>query len=144
MSSARFVATQYWTPARFLRAGGGFLILIGAAGIGGVLGNISSAGFFHPPRWIDFLHLTVGAIALVVSYVGKRALQVALTWVPAIVATAIGFGGLVLGSSLAARAHLVELADLSDPIAHISVGLLALWALRNARAIGAATTEVPP
>jgi hypothetical protein len=122
-----------WTPARFLFAGGTALIALGAAGIAGLLGEISPASFFHPPRWIDWVHLAVGTTAIATALLGPRALKSALTLVPATVASAMGLGGLVLGPYLAHRFRTPELADPSDHIAHLIVGVLALWALWNAR-----------
>ena len=43
----------------------------------------------------------------------------------------LGLLGLVFGPSAARRYDIPELADPSDHIAHLGVGLLAMWGLRN-------------
>jgi len=116
-------------PQRFLCIGGATLVLLGTLGIVRVLGSLSEAAFFQPPRWINWLHLGVGSLVLVVAWRGEPRTQQALTMVAATVATSIGLGGLLLG----ARAGPQAAADPSDHVAHLLVGLVAIWALLAGR-----------
>lgn len=47
---------QRMTPRRFAYLAGAVLILLGLAGLSGMLGQISSASFFHPPYWINSVY----------------------------------------------------------------------------------------
>jgi hypothetical protein len=58
-------------------------------------------------------------------------IQNALTLVPAVLATALGLAGLLLGLHVANRFNMPELADPSDHLAHLTVGVVALWAWLN-------------
>jgi hypothetical protein len=114
-------------PHRFLSAAGPVLITLGLLGLTHVLGKISSASFFHPPYWINWVHLSIGSIVLGVAAWGNRKLQASLTLVPAVLGTTLGVSGLLFGSLAAKRFNIPELADPSDHMAHLTVGLLALW-----------------
>jgi hypothetical protein len=63
-----------------------------------LLGEISSAAFFHPPYWINFVHFGFGFVALTVSFIGPRRLQNAFALAGATVGTTIGLLGLLLGA----------------------------------------------
>ena len=119
------------TPKRFLSIAGATLILLGLAGITGVLGEVSSASFFHPPYWINWVHFAFGFILLTVAFVGGPRVQNTFALAGAIAGTTLGSLGLLLGPYVAARLNVPELADPSDHIAHLTVGLLALWAWTN-------------
>jgi hypothetical protein len=116
-------------PQRFLFIGGATLVLLGTLGIIRVLGSLSDAAFFHPPSWINWLHLGVGSLVLVVAWRGDPPARLALTMVAAVAATGIGLGGLVLG----ARGGANQATDPSDHLAHLLVGLTAAWALLGSR-----------
>ncbi len=119
-------------PKRFLQIAGPFLIIIGLLGIVGIFGKISDLGFFHPPYWINFIHLLLGIFILVVAFKGNKSLQANVTLIPAILATTIGILGLLFGSYAAKQYNIPELVtDPSDHIAHLIVGLVAFWAWRN-------------
>lgn len=119
------------TPRRFLAIAGSFLVLIGIAGLIGVLGQVSSASFFHPPYWINGVHFTFGIVLLGVALAGGRQLQTAFVLFGAIVGTTLGLLGLLVGPVAATRFNVPELADPSDHLAHLTVGLFALWGWRN-------------
>lgn len=121
-------------PRRFLFLASAVLITIGLAGVAGVLGAVSGASFFHPPYWINWLHLTLGVVLLVVALMGGRELRNGLTFVPAVLGTALGLAGLLFGPYAADRFGTPELADPSDHLAHLTVGLVALWAWLNRNA----------
>jgi hypothetical protein len=114
-------------PRRFLWIGGSVLISLGLLGVRGVLGSISRASFFHPPPWINWVHLSIGGVALSVAARGDRKLQTGLTFIPAVLGTTLGVSGLLFGSVAAKRWNLPELADPSDHLAHLMVGILASW-----------------
>ncbi len=118
-------------PRRFLVIGGTTLVMIGGLGAIGWLQSISRASLFRPPRWINWVHLGVGTAALTIAARGGRKLQAGMTLFPAIVGTTLGAGGLVLGGRAAERFNLPELRDPSDHLAHLMVGMLALWGWRG-------------
>jgi len=118
-------------PKLFLRIGGIILIVLGTLGLFGILGLISSLGFFHPPYWINWLHFLLGIAILIISFTPYYKLQGWVVLFPAIVATTIGLAGLLLGSYFGTRYNIPELADPSDHIAHLIVGVAAIWAWRN-------------
>lgn len=119
------------TPKRFLSLGGAVLLTIGVMGVTRRLGSLSRAGFFHPPYWINWFHLGLGAFVSAARLMGSARLQAATTLVATIMGMSLGLLGLLFGRSAARRYDIPELADPSDHVAHLGVGLLALWALRN-------------
>lgn len=98
-----------------------------------MLGAVSEASFFHPPYWINWLHLMLGVLVLAVALKGGRKLQAGLTLVPAMLDTTLGLAGLLFGA-FADRFGMPALADPSDHLAHLAVGLVALWAWLNRNA----------
>ena len=83
---------------------------------------------FNPPYWINWVHLTFGVLLLAVAFGGGRTLQNALTLSAAILGSTLGISGLLLGPYAANRYNMPELADPSEHLGHLTVGLLALWA----------------
>jgi hypothetical protein len=122
---------RFLTPDRFLKIAGTILILLGLAGLTGLLGQISSARFFHPPYWINWIHFMFGTVLLIVAFVGGPRLQNAFALTGATVGTTIGLLGLLFGARAATAFGIPELADPSDHIAHLTVGLVAFWAWTN-------------
>lgn len=118
-------------PRRFLSIIGPVLTVTGILGLTGVLGSISSASFFHPPYWINWFHLILGIVVITAAFKGGRKLQVGLVSGAAIVGTTLGVLGLLFGSYAATRFDIPELADPSDHVAHLIVGLLASWGWLN-------------
>jgi hypothetical protein len=133
-------------PKRFLIIGGGLLVTLGLLGIVNVLGALSSAAFFHPPFWINWLHLSVGTLLLVVvvAFWGSSKWQAGITLFAAILLNTLGLLGLlvyafvllgVLGvhsGVLATNPQIAtEFADPSDHIVHLAIGLLAVWGWIN-------------
>ena len=125
--------TNLMRPRHFLVLGGSVLVILGSAGGAGLLGSISGASVFNPPYWINWLHLTFGMAVLATAFAGSRTLQNAMTLVAAIVGSVLGLSGLLLGSYAANRYSMLDLADPSDHLAHLAVGLLAVWAWSNRR-----------
>lgn|SRR5512144_1405144 len=123
--------TPFWTPGRYLFAGGVFLAAMGLAGVTGLLAKMSRASFFNPPGWIDWLHLIVGVVAIVASFTLSARIKTIFVLAPAILGTVIGAIGLVFGPTLAQRLHTPPLADPTDHTAHLLVGISALLALHN-------------
>ena len=115
-------------PHLFLFVAGTLLVNLGAAGVMGLLSSISSASFFNPPYWINWVHLTFGFAVLGIALAGGRRLQNTMTLAAGIIGTLLGLSGLLLGSYAANRYSMPELADPSDHLAHLTVGVLALWA----------------
>ena len=118
-------------PRRFLLIAGPLLILIGGLGLAGLLGTISTMSFFHPPEWINWVHLITGLLVLTAGLFVLASTQARIVMVPAILGTTLGAIGLILGPAAAVRWDLPELADPSDHLAHLVVGLLAGWAWLN-------------
>jgi hypothetical protein len=114
-------------PKRFLRIGGGALITMGLLGTTGILGRISAASFFHPPSRINWFHLAFGILISVVAARGRDRLRAGFALGGALVGMTIGLGGLLFGERAARRFDIPELADPSDHVAHLLVGLTALW-----------------
>jgi hypothetical protein len=120
-------------PHRFLLLAGPILVQLGMLGLIGLLGSISDASFFHPPHWINGLHLAIGVAVIGVAFLGGPRLQAAMVLFPAAIGTAIGLMGLILGGLASVRFGIPELADPSDHLAHLTVGLAAWWAWSNRR-----------
>jgi hypothetical protein len=120
-------------PQRFLSGAGPLLATLGVLGITGQLGKISSASFFHPPHWINWFHLALGSLVFGVARKGNRRSQGQVTLFATVVATTIGLAGLLVGPAAAKRYNKPELADPSDHLAHLAVGLIALWAWLDTR-----------
>jgi hypothetical protein len=126
--------TKLVRPRQFLLFGSTVLVTIGLAGATGLLGAISRASVFNPPYWINWAHLTFGIVVLAVAVVGGPTLQNAFTLAAGIFGSTLGVSGLLLGSYAAEAYNMPELADPSDHLAHLAVGVLALWAWSNRKA----------
>jgi len=132
VSKPRWQINGGWNVTRFLFCGGTMLVILGFTGIMGWLGLISRANLFNPPNWIHWIHLGFGLFVLLVAEMAHRRFQIRLALLGAVAGTTLGVGG--LASVL--FAHLrnsSQLLDISDPLAHLTVGMLAIWALRSAR-----------
>jgi hypothetical protein len=126
-------ALRAWNTGRFLFCGGTTLLAIGFAGITGLLASVSRAGLFNPPKWINWFHLSAGAAVLTIAILGTRKVQRGLALLAAIAGTTIGVGGLLFAVYAASQHVSSRDVDFSDPAAHLVVGSLALWALRNSK-----------
>jgi hypothetical protein len=126
--------TKLLRPRQFLFLGGTVLVIIGLAGVTDLLASISQASLFNPPYWINWVHLTFGIVVLAVGLAGTRTLQNTFTLAAAILGSTLGVSGLLLGSYVANRYNMRELADPSEHLAHLTVGVLALWAWSNKNA----------
>jgi hypothetical protein len=118
-------------PRHILLLGGTVLVILGLAGVAGLLGSISQASLFNPPYWINWFHLMFGIVVLAIAFAGGRTLQNALTLTAGTLGSTLGLSGLLFGSYAAKRYNMPELADPSDHFAHLTVGVLALWAWSN-------------
>src|SRR3989344_746129 len=118
-------------PKRFLTIAGLVLPTIGILGILGVLGSISSSSFFNPPHWINWFHLSLGIFVLCVAVWASKRLQTGVTLVATVLGLTLGLVGLLFGSLAANYFNTPELADPSDHIAHLAVGLFAFWGWWN-------------
>jgi len=130
-SDANARAVVFWTPARFLLVGGSALIVLGFSGVLGISQSLSAADLFNPPRWINWLHLSVGTAAMLVAFKGKASVQRGIAFVPAVLGSTLGIAGLAL--SLYAGPG--KASDLSDHLAHLFVGAMASWATWNAKSL---------
>jgi hypothetical protein len=115
------------SPGRFLAGTGPVLVVLGVLGATGQLGSVSPASVFHPLGWINWFHLGLGLVVIAVGLFGPPGLQSATALAAAVVGTTVGLAGLLLGPWAATRYGVPELADPSDHLAHLSVGLLAWW-----------------
>lgn len=82
-------------------------------------------------HWMHWFHLLLGGFVITVRWSHSSTLLVAATLIATIMALTLGLSGLVLGPSAAKRSGVPELADPSDHLAHLTVGLLALWGWHN-------------
>jgi hypothetical protein len=122
-----------WNAVRLLYCGGAMLVILGLSGILGLLGSLSPMALFNPPRWINWIHLSFGAFLLVVARIGNKKLQLGLVLLAAVAGTAIGLAGLLVLPHVASRSGMQDSRDFSDPLAHLTVGTMAIWALRNSK-----------
>jgi len=118
-------------PRRFLFLSGTTLVALGGLGVLGYLQRISHASLFRPPSWINWVHLCVGMGALAIAARGTKRMQAGVVLFPAVLGTTMGLAGLAFGGVAARRFDVPDLADPSDHLAHLTVGLLALWAWRE-------------
>ena len=130
----RTVLTVLVRPRHFLLLGGTVLVILGLAGVAGLLRSISQASLFNPPYWINWFHLTFGIVVLAIAFAGGRTLQNAVSLAAGGLGSMLGLSGLLFGSYAAKRYNMPELADPSDHLAHLTVGVLALWAWSNRKA----------
>jgi hypothetical protein len=128
------VLTELARPRQFLLLGGTVLVILGLAGVAGLLGSLSQASFFNPPYWINWFHLVFGFVVFAIAFAGGRTLQSAMTLAAGGLGSTLGLSGLLFGSYASKRYNLPELADPSDHLAHLTVGVLALWAWSNRKA----------
>lgn len=119
------------TPKVFLSIVGPLLIVLGILGLTGLLGIISNLAFFHPPYWIHWVHLLLGIFLLPIAWKGSSKFQSLIVLFPAVIGTTIGLLGLLLGRYAAVKFNVPELADPSDHVVHLIVGICASWAWRN-------------
>jgi hypothetical protein len=120
------------TPHGFLLLVGPLLVLLGSMGLTGRLATISNASFFHPPYWINWVHLGVGLAAICVGLFAGAEVQAAMVLAPAAIGMTTGPLGLLFGRLAADRFKIPELADSSDHAAHLVVGLAATIAWLHA------------
>jgi len=128
------VLAELGRPRQFLLLGGTLLVILGLAGVAGLLGSISQASLFNPPYWINWFHLMFGIVVFAIAFAGGRTLQSAMTLAAGGLGSTLGLSGLLFGSYAAKRYNMPELADRSDHFAHLTVGVLALWAWSNRKA----------
>jgi hypothetical protein len=123
--------SSFITPHVFLLLVGPLLVVLGSMGLAGRLATISNASFFHPPYWINWVHLNVGLSAIGVGFFAGAKLQAAMVLAPAAIGMTIGPIGLLFGRWAAARFTIPQIADPSDHAAHLLVGLAATAAWLN-------------
>jgi hypothetical protein len=95
-----------------------------------------SSDVFNPPYWLNWFHLSFGMVVLRIAIAGDQKLQNGFTLVAFVMGTTLGLAGMPFGSYVALRYDMPQLADSSDPIAHLAVGMLALAALWNRKGSG--------
>src|SRR3981081_4555631 len=132
LSKPRLRLGRRWNVVRFLSCGGTMLVILGVTGVTGLLGSISRANLFNPPNWIHWIHLGFGLFVLAVAVTSNHKLQIGLALFAAVAGTTLGLGGLASVLYTVAHSGMQEL-DVSDPLAHLAVGTLAIWALRNVK-----------
>src|SRR5262245_41681145 len=121
------VLTELVRPRQFLLLGGTLLVILGLAGVAGLLGSISQASLFHPAYLVNLFPLTFGNVVVAIAFGGCRTLQGAMALAAGCLGSALGLSGLLFGSYAAKRYNMPELADPSEHFAHLTVGVLALW-----------------
>ncbi|MBV9267877.1 MAG: hypothetical protein JO061_17040 [Acidobacteriaceae bacterium] len=122
-----------WTVVPLLFCGGAVLVTLGLAGVLGLLGSLSRASVFNPPQWVNWLHLSFGTFVLTVASIGNRKLQLSLAMLAAVAGTILGLVDLLARPAAGPQNGMPALDDPSDPLTHLAVGLLAIWALHNCR-----------
>jgi hypothetical protein len=69
-----------------------------------------------------------GVVVLVAAITGNKRLQLGIVLLAALAGTTLGLVGLAFGPYVAAHNAMPRLTDASDPLAHLAVGILAIWA----------------
>lgn len=122
-------------PKNFLVIGGIILIVVGLAGMVGILGPTPDASLFGPGWWFDagenWAHLILGIAALVVAF-GVTPLQGPVTLLVGILGLLVGIWGFFLGG-MVPNFFGANLENPADNLLHIVVGLWALISWRGAR-----------
>jgi hypothetical protein len=118
-------------PKRFLKIGGSILVTIGGLGVIGLLGSISDMAFFHPPYWINWVHLSIGVVALSISARGSNKIQSLFTLIPTILGFTLGTAGLLQVLFGITTIPIPELGDPIEMVAHLVIGTLGLWGWLN-------------
>ena len=139
-----FGLARQWNVVRFLACGGTVLVVLGVTGAFGWLGSLSRAELFHPPNWINWLHLGFGGFVWAVVLLGGKRLQRGLALFGALAGVTLGLADLVLRGYGTLGEGKAQAADLSDPLTHLTVGLLAIGALLNNRRDCYEKPEHPP
>jgi hypothetical protein len=122
-----------WSIRKFLVTGGSVLVFVGVAGVTGLLGTFSKAEAFHPPRWINWFHLSAGTAVLSVAMFGGKPARKILALFGATMGGILGVGGIVFTFYETFRGGTGQVADYSDPIVHLAVSLFGSLALLNER-----------
>lgn len=122
-------------PKNFLVLGGIVLIVVGLAGMMGILGPTPEASIFGPRWWFDagenWAHLILGIAALVVAF-GATPLQGPVTLLVGALGLLVG----VVGFFLPGASPNFLGANLENPldnVLHLAVGLWALISWRGAK-----------
>ena len=92
-----------------------------------------SNGPVQSAHWVNWMHLSFGVFLLAVATISHKTLQLGLALLGAIAGTTIGLVGLLILPHVVAGSGTLLWVDLSDPLAHLAVGVLAILPLRNSR-----------
>ncbi|MBI4095004.1 MAG: hypothetical protein HY435_02320 [Candidatus Liptonbacteria bacterium] len=121
-------------PKQFLLVGGIVLVLVGILGFVGVIGPTAEQSIFGPGWWFDnaenWAHLVLGVVALIAAFAIPSKTQKPLVLLLGIVGVLVGIYGVFNQNFLGAN-----LENPADTLLHIVVGVWALWAAMNKKAM---------
>lgn len=122
-------------PKNFLVIGGIVLIIVGIAGMVGIIGPTPEQSLFGSRWWFDagenWTHLILGIAALVVAF-GITPLQGPVTLLVGVLGLLVGLGGFFL-SGAAPNFLGANLENPADNILHIVIGIWAILSWRGMR-----------
>lgn len=129
-------------PKNFLMIGGVVLVVVGLAGMTGIIGPTPEQSVFGSLWWFDdaenWAHLVLGIAALAIA-VALPMLQAPITLVVGILGLAVGVWGFVSADLLGAM-----LENPADNILHLAVGAWAVASWMKGRASVASPAGMPP
>lgn len=138
-----YILRTHMNPKNFLMIGGVVLVVVGLAGMMGIIGPTPEQSIFGAMWWFDgaenWAHLVLGIAALAIMF-GLPMLQAPITLIVGIIGLLVGVYGFVSADLLGAM-----LENPADNILHLAVGAWALLSWMMARN-GAASSSagMPP
>lgn len=118
-------------PKNFLIIGGIVLVVVGVAGLAGIIGPTPEASIFGSFWWFDdaenWAHLILGIAALIIAFAAAP-LQGPITLIVGLLGLAVGVWGFMAPDLLGAN-----LENPADNILHLVVGLWAILSWRGGK-----------
>lgn len=125
-------------PKSFLTIGGVVLVIVGLAGMVGILGPTPDTSIFGASWYFDngenWAHLVGGIVALIVAY-AAGSLQAPVTLLVGVVTLLAGIWGFFLPSGMP-NFYGANLENPLDNILHLAIGVWAFMAWRGAKKMG--------
>lgn len=124
-------------PKQFLLIGGVMLVVVGLAGMFGIIGPTPERSLFGTNWWFDngenWAHLILGIAALLAAYVLGAMWQKWLALALGVVGLLVGLWGFMVSGSAVPNFYGVNLENPADNLLHIAIGAWALWAAIRAK-----------
>lgn len=129
-------------PRNFLIIGGIVLVVVGVAGLAGIIGPTPEASIFGSFWWFDdaenWAHLILGIAALIIAFAAAP-LQGPITLIVGLLGLAVGVWGFMAPDLLGAN-----LENPADNILHLVVGLWAILSWRGGKSSSPNGPAMPP